>query len=213
MICGTGAIVRSVHRQRGWSADERLVHCGQQRHRHGCLQHDREIAYTNNLYDPHHWKVTIVGQPVTDGVGYSQYSTGQAELRSSTARRSTINMTAVNLEPGSTHPIGLYAGSCAAEGAQLFVPLKPLVADGNGSASATSTVVNVKPGPYRRLDHHVASRNQPIEPDRAQRPPPFPAGQSNPSGRTRRPPARRAPDALTVSQRQARQSRRASGSG
>ncbi len=91
-------------------------------------------------------KVTIVGQPVTDGVGYSQYSTGQAELRLD-GTTLTINMTAVNLEPGSTHPTYLYAGSCAAPGAQLFVPLKPLVADGNGSASATSTVVNVNQVP------------------------------------------------------------------
>jgi hypothetical protein len=91
-------------------------------------------------------KRTIVGQPITSGVGYSQYSTGQAELHLD-GTTLTINMTAVNLEPGSTHPTYLYAGSCASPGEQLFVALKPLVADGNGSASATSTVVNVNSVP------------------------------------------------------------------
>jgi len=87
-----------------------------------------------------------ISLPVTSGVGYSQYSTGNAEL-SLNGTTLIINMTAVNLEPGSTHPTYLYAGSCAAPGTQLFVPLKPLVADGNGSASATSTVVNVNQVP------------------------------------------------------------------
>jgi hypothetical protein len=87
-------------------------------------------------------KVTIVGQPVTDGVGYSQYSTGNAELHLN-GTTLTVNMTAVNLEPGSTHPTYLRAGSCASPGEQLFVPLTPLKADENGAASATSTVTNV----------------------------------------------------------------------
>jgi hypothetical protein len=83
-----------------------------------------------------------INLPITSGVGYSQYSTGHAELHLD-GTTLTINMTAVNLEPGSTHPTYLRAGSCAAPGNQLFTALKPLVADGNGSASATSTVVNV----------------------------------------------------------------------
>ena len=99
------------------------------------------------------------------GVGYSQYSTGNAELRLD-GTTLTINMTAVNLEPGSTHPTYLYAGSCAAPGAQLFVPLKPLVADGNGSACATSTVVNVNQVPtggWIIMSHRGTNL---IEPDR-----------------------------------------------
>jgi hypothetical protein len=91
-------------------------------------------------------KRTIVGQPITDGVGYSQYSSGNAELRLD-GTTLTINMTATNLEPGSTHPTYLRAGSCAAPGDQLFTPLEPLVADGNGAASVTSTVKNVNQVP------------------------------------------------------------------
>jgi hypothetical protein len=53
----------------------------------------------------------------------------------------------MNLEPGSTHPTYLRAGSCDAPGDPLFVALKPLVADPNGSASATSTVTNVNAVP------------------------------------------------------------------
>jgi hypothetical protein len=90
-------------------------------------------------------KVTI-SKPITSGVGYSQYSTGQAELRLD-GTTLTINMTAVNLEPGSTHPTYLRAGSCASPGDQLFTALKPLVADANGNASATSMVVNVSQTP------------------------------------------------------------------
>ena len=112
-------------------------------------------------------KVTIVGQPITNGVGYSQYSTGQAELHLD-GTTLTINMNAVNLEPGSTHPTYLYAGSCASPGAQLFVALKPLVADGNGSASATSVVANVTQVPsggWIIMSHRGVNLNSQIDYD------------------------------------------------
>lgn len=83
-----------------------------------------------------------INLPVTSGVGYSQYATGTAELQL-TGTTLTVNMRVANLEPGSTHPTYLRAGSCAAPGDPLFVPLTPLKADANGAASATSTVVNV----------------------------------------------------------------------
>jgi hypothetical protein len=83
---------------------------------------------------------------LTSGVGYSQYSTGQANLKLD-GTTLTVTMTAVNLEPGSTHPTYLRAGSCASPGDPLFVPLTPLKADENGSASATSTVTNVNQVP------------------------------------------------------------------
>jgi hypothetical protein len=83
-----------------------------------------------------------INTPVTSGVGYSQYSTGQAQLQLN-GTTLTVNMNAINLEPGSTHPTYLRAGSCASPGEQLFVPLTPLKADENGAASATSTVTNV----------------------------------------------------------------------
>ena len=111
-------------------------------------------------------KVTI-SLPITSGVGYSQYSTGNAEL-SLNGTTLTINMTAVNLEPGSTHPTYLYAGSCASPGAQLFVALKPLVADGNGNASATSAVVNVTQVPsggWIIMSHRGVNLNSQIDYD------------------------------------------------
>jgi len=111
-------------------------------------------------------KVTI-SFPVTNGVGYSQYSTGQAELHLN-GTTLTVNMTAVNLEPGSTHPTYLRAGSCAAPGEQLFVPLKPLVADANGSASATSTVANVNSiptGGWLIMSHRGVNLNSQIDYD------------------------------------------------
>jgi hypothetical protein len=111
-------------------------------------------------------KVTI-SLPITSGVGYSQYSTGQAELRLD-GTTLTINMTAVNLEPGSTHPTYLYAGSCASPGAQLFVALKPLVADGNGNASATSVVANVTQVPsggWIIMSHRGVNLNSQIDYD------------------------------------------------
>jgi hypothetical protein len=111
-------------------------------------------------------KVTI-SLPITSGVGYSQYSTGQAELRLD-GTTLTVNMTAVNLEPGSTHPTYLYAGSCASPGAQLFVPLKPLVADGNGNASATSAVANVTQVPsggWIIISHRGVNLNSQIDYD------------------------------------------------
>jgi len=111
-------------------------------------------------------KVTI-SLPITSGVGYSQYSTGQAELRLDGTTLS-VNMTAVNLEPGSTHPTYLYAGSCASPGAQLFVALKPLVADGNGNASATSAVANVTQVPsggWIIMSHRGVNLNSQIDYD------------------------------------------------
>jgi hypothetical protein len=111
-------------------------------------------------------KVTI-SLPITSGVGYSQYSTGQAELRLN-GTTLTVNMTAVNLEPGSTHPTYLYAGSCASPGAQLFVALKPLVADGNGNASATSAVANVTQVPsggWIIMSHRGVNLNSQIDYD------------------------------------------------
>ena len=145
---GAGYDLRSVHRQRQCGADERLVHCGQQRHRHGCLQHDRH-RLREYPCDPHHWNPESnnrrpAGRKMVSATASTRPARRNCELDGTTL---TINMTAVNLEPGSTHPTYLYAGSCAAPGAQLFVPLKPLVADGNGSASATSTVVNVNQVP------------------------------------------------------------------
>jgi hypothetical protein len=83
-----------------------------------------------------------VSLQVTTGVGYSQYSTGSAQLQLN-GTTLTVKMTAINLEPGSTHPTYIRAGSCAAPGDPLFVPLAPLVADANGNANVTSTVQNV----------------------------------------------------------------------
>jgi len=82
-----------------------------------------------------------ISLPVTSGVGYSQYSTGSAQLRLN-GTTLTINITAANLEPGSTHPTYIRSGSCADPGDQVY-SLAPLVADANGNATVTSTVQNV----------------------------------------------------------------------
>jgi hypothetical protein len=105
--------------------------------------------------------------PVTSGVGYSQYSTGMAELRL-TGTTLTVNMTAINLEPGSTHPTYLRAGTCAAPGEQLFVALTPLHADNNGSASASSTITNVTQVPtggWIIMSHRGVNMNTQIDYD------------------------------------------------
>jgi hypothetical protein len=108
-----------------------------------------------------------INLPVTSGVGYSQYSTGTAELRLD-GTTLTVNMTAINLEPGSTHPTDLRAGSCAAPGEQLFVALTPLHADNNGSASASSTVTNVTQipaGGWVIMAHRGVNMNSQIDYD------------------------------------------------
>jgi hypothetical protein len=108
-----------------------------------------------------------INLPVTSGVGYSQYSTGNADLRLD-GTTLTVNMTAINLEPGSTHPTYLRAGSCAAPGEQLFVALMPLKADANGAASATSTVQNVTQVPtggWLIMSHRGVNLNSQIDYD------------------------------------------------
>jgi hypothetical protein len=108
-----------------------------------------------------------INLPVTSGVGYSQYSTGNADFRLD-GTTLTVNMTAINLEPGSTHPTYLRAGSCAAPGEQLFVALTPLKADANGAASASSTVQNVTQVPtggWLIMSHRGVNLNSQIDYD------------------------------------------------
>jgi CHRD domain len=55
----------------------------------------------------------------------------------------TVKLTLHGLVPQSTHMAHIHAGTCQSQGAVVY-PLKPVVADGNGDATSTTVINNIK---------------------------------------------------------------------
>jgi hypothetical protein len=88
----------------------------------------------------------LTGQPGTVRLGPNgapgDDATGTATItRDPGTRRMTVRVVVDGLEPGTSHPAHIHAGSCEAQG-PVIVPLNSLQADSNGHAEATTVTDN-----------------------------------------------------------------------
>lgn len=72
----------------------------------------------------------------------NQSVSGNAQL-SISGGKLTVTITVSGLVPNSTHIAHIHSGSCEAQGAGVLYPLTPVVADGSGKGTSTTTVDNV----------------------------------------------------------------------
>jgi hypothetical protein len=73
----------------------------------------------------------------------------------------TVIIQVSGLAPNTTHMAHIHAGTCQAQGAVVY-PLNPIVADGNGNATSTTVIKNVKNFSSSRLYiniHEAATMN------------------------------------------------------